>query len=253
MDKLLSEIARLYFLPDCIPPNEEVLRCIAGEISLKFPLVGQDKRVRAMQLHFSRSSDWSALSDLYQLIVEELELPAPAISVSGEKGFVLWFSLAEAVPLEMAEDFLRALSMKYLVSVPDEFRDYLPSGNRQCSASVTPALSEISGRWSAFIDPTLGSMFLDEAGLEMAPNRDRQADLLASLKSISLADFGRVVQVLAEFHTLTSAKCGMETPIKETVCSEATRFLLAIMRDDASALKHRIKAAKALLSGSRHR
>lgn len=39
----------------------------------------------------------------------------------------------------------------------------------------------------------MGSMFVDEPGLGMAPNMDRQADLLVGLKSINTSDFERAL------------------------------------------------------------
>lgn len=42
----------------------------------------------------------------------------------------------------------------------------------------------------------MGSMFVDEPGLEMDPNWDRQADLLMGLESVKVGDFQRVQNLL---------------------------------------------------------
>ena len=47
----------------------------------------------------------------------DLELPAPAIAVSGIDGYQVWFSLSEPVPLAQALDFLESLRLRYLGAI----------------------------------------------------------------------------------------------------------------------------------------
>lgn len=290
MNRLFAELQRLYFLPD-LPSHRQVghgcsttepaadgampemlARSLAGDAATAFDLVGADGRVRAMAVDFARAADWEQAAELYREVQEDLDLPPPAVSVSGSGGYRLWFSLAEPVPREQARGFLHALRRRYLADLPPARVELCPGGGELASAapgrlSLVPARQETSGKWSAFIDPALGSMFVEEPWLEMAPNPDRQADLLAGFASIPASDFERALTILqpdaeaAAGPTEPSAGGPGEVAGRPGTPSGRRRsrldvgshfsdpqsFLLAVMNDPAASAKQRIKAAKALL------
>lgn len=240
MNKLISALQRLYFLPDqlCQPLDA------AGVANPPLNLLGPDGMVRAMLIHFGKTRDWPLLGELYQAVQSELDLPAPAISVTGHEGYELWFSLAEPVPLSQAQVFLEALRAKYLSDIPAHLLQLRPVAGTQPSVPMTPALHQTTGQWSAYIDPSLGSLFIDEPWLEMAPNMDQQASILGGLKSMTAGDFQRALKQLQIPDTAVAP------PAPALVVqhySEPMTFLLAVMNDASASPRHRIKAAKALL------
>ena len=272
MHKLITELERLYFLPDqqwhslkldaagAAPGSAEglltpaiVARNLAGEANVALDLVGTDGAVRAMVVDFERAADWERVAQLYQAVQGELELPAPALSVSGHRGYRLWFSLAEAVDAAQARDFLAALQRKYLSDMPAVQVGLAP-------AALTPGLHLVTGKWSAFIDPSMVGMFADGPWLEMDPNRDKQADLLASLESITTEDFGKALDVLLKpiEEAANPAPAVTERPVAASGAGrphstlnndfrDPQSFLLAVMNDPTASVRNRIRAAKALL------
>lgn len=256
MNKLTTQLQRLYFRLD----QPELRQQAEDDLSSQsFHPVGADGMVRTLLIKFARPGDWEVVARLYQALQEELDWPAPAISVSGEKGFRLWLSLAQPVPLAQAQHFLAVLRRRHLADLPPASLELVPDAE-SATINLVPALHTVSGKWSAFIDPSLGSMFSDESGLEMAPNMDRQADLLAGLKSIDAAAFQHGLAQLA-------ADDSPPSPATEPVPGESAQrpagerstltvgsnfsdpksFLLAVMNDPSASAGQRIKAAKALL------
>lgn len=206
-------------------------------------------QTRTLALHFARASDWPAVAALFQALQTELELPAPAVSVAGTHSFGVWLSLAEAVPTANAESFLLGLQQRYLSAVPARHLDL-----QACAAPPQiPALIEENGKWSAFIDPTLGDMFIDEPWLEIAPNPEKQADILAGLRSIKGEDLLRVLSSWqAPVGSGEHAARHADTPVHASMqYSDPRRFLLAVMNDPSVSLALRIEAAKALLPDAR--
>lgn len=207
---------------------------------------------RAMCLRFTKAGHWEALANLYQALQSELDLPTPAISVSDKRGYGLWFSLAEAVPLAQAGDFLAALQRRYLADVPAA---QLAFDLEAATAPAVPMLDPETSRWSAYIDPTLGAMFVAEPWLEMAPNPEKQADLLAALESIPAEDFERALTQLQTTSPETGA--GLATPPSQTgqgatlqlgkQFADPQSFLLAVMNADTASAEIRVQAAIALL------
>jgi len=279
MNKLFSELQRLYFLPaqhwlGQKPKNsgepayavdgpltpEIIAQSLAGELGVTLNLLSVDNRVRAMLVIFARNSDWEAAAKLFQVVQEELGLPAPALSVSGRAGFRLWFSLEEAVPVSEAQVFLVRLQRCYLSGMVAADLQFRPDPEALATAGpalvkLTPALHLATGKWSAFIDPSLGSMFVEDAGLAMAPNMDKQAQILAGLESIKRADFERAQQRLEE---KLAAETVAATPAADAVVAgggfkaagpftDPESFLLAVMNDPAVSTLERIRAAEALL------
>lgn len=254
MSKLLAELQRLYFLPDQLTPAANGL---VGDSVLEFDLVSPDATVRAMVINFAKAADWEALAKLYLALQHELDLPAPAVSVSGSKGYGLWFSLAEPVPLAQAQAFLAALRRNYLGDIPLANLELHPPVEQPAAAAPAqmqrvPALQLASGKWSAYIDPSLGSVFIDEPWLEIAPNIDQQAGILAGLESIKAADWQRALSLLqAPAEAVSQADPGIRRSRTRlnvgTHYSDPESFLLAVMNDASASPRQRIEAAKALL------
>lgn len=243
MSKLIEQLQRLY-APTPGPLEEDPDAPLA--------LLGADGRVRTLVVGIARGSDWAAVAALYEGLQADLELPAPAVSVSPTAGFQVWLSLAEAVAAEDAAAFLEALRRRYLAELPAARLHLRPLAGEAAVARV-PALDADTGKWSAFIDPSMGSMFVDGPGLEIAPNLDRQADMLAAVKSIAAKDFQRAFAALAG----GAATANDEAPdaagsARSTLAlgenfTDPKAFLLAVMNDPSASAKVRIRAAKALL------
>jgi len=274
MNKLIHELQRLYFLDGSASTDraaaglltpELIAQCLDGEGIAGLELVSADGLIRAMVVGFEKASDWEQVAKLYQGIQEDLELPAPAISVSGHTGYQLWLSLAACVSVVDARLFLDALRLKYLADLSLASLQLIPDADRSV-VNLVPAFHQATGKWSAFIDPSMGAMFIEESGLDMAPNMDRQADMLSRLKSIKAGDFARALSILqseAESNARLLEESAAEqrenprhpsavdqTRAKLSVGDNYTdpkTFLLAVMNDASASADHRIKAAKALL------
>lgn len=280
MSDLFSELQRLYFLPDQQWLSQEaaaggeavftaageltpevVGQGLAGRIEVRLKLVDTGDRVRALVLGFARASDWPRVAELYQAVRDDLDLPAPALAVSGQNGFGLWFSLAEPVPVGQARAFLDGLRRKYLADMPLAKLELRPDAGSPAVVKLTPALHRATGKWSAFIDPSLGGMFVDEPGLEMAPSMNQQAHILAGLAGIKAGVFARVLHLLqspavadagdAPEPMLDAAALPAAAPSSRLDVghdfSDPQSFLLAVMNDPMASAGQRIRAAKALL------
>lgn len=239
MSKLTEQLQRLFAAP-AAPLGDDA----AAPLALR----GADGRVRTLVIGFERSSDWPAVAALNQALQEALELPAPAISVSPTAGFQVWLPLAEAVAPELAAVFLDALRRNYLAELPAGRLRLLPLAAG--STERVPAADAASGKWSAFIDPGMGSMFVAEPGLEIAPNPDRQADMLASVQCITVKALQRALALLgaADAPALPEeAGRPRSTLAVGNNFTDPKDFLLAVMNDPAASTGQRIKAATALL------
>lgn len=227
---------------------------LATELQRLYP-TSPEGTVRAMVISFAKASDWEKLANLFQAVQNELDLPTPAISISGDKGFGLWFSLAEPVSLVQATDFLTALRDKYLAELPAANLELLTDIAR---VQPVPKLQTGTGKWSAYIDPTLGGMFADEPWLEMEPNQDKQADMLAALKPIAPEDFERarvILQTPAESPAEPDPAASEQIVVSGNHAklrlgshfNDPQSFLLAVMNDETASADQRIQAATALL------
>ncbi|MDB5856997.1 MAG: hypothetical protein JWQ76_686 [Ramlibacter sp.] len=217
MTRLQSEILRLYLTPD----QEGIA-------------AGPGGRVRAMVLELAGPTSWAALSKVWQGVQADLDLPAPAIAVSGMHGHQLWFSLREPVPVAQATAFLAALRTRYLGGVARE-RIAIAQPAR------VPPVEAAPRHWAAFLAPDLASLFDDEPWLDLPPSDDAQANLLSQLQSMKPEDFRRASERLLP---LAEARTG-DTSVAEGL--EPRRFLLQVMNDSSVELHLRIAAAKALL------
>lgn len=238
MTTLIAELRRLYALPGQTLPDPSAAAEGGGD------LVGPDGQVRTVVVGLAGAAAWPAVAALCEGVEAELELPAPAVSVAGAAGFRVWFSLASAVPLARAVAFGDGLCRRFLAELPAAHVDLLPTPAGRGALPAVPAAEGATGRWTAFIDPALGGMFADEPWLAMAPNPERQADLLAGFASIAAADFERVMAMLGAAAAVSPAAAG---PAAGGAFSDPKGFLLAVMNDPGVSLAQRIEAARVLL------
>lgn len=267
MSKLFRELQRLYFPGTPLSLAGRAARAAgtpgaAGERVASLDLAGASGLTRAMLVRLRQSADWESLARLYEAVQQDLGFPAPAVSVAGSDGFSLWFSLAEPVALAQADDFLAALCERYLGALGAASVILCPTAER--SVELPPAWCASSERWSAFIDPSMGGMFIEQAGLDMTPSRDRQADILAALTSVKADDFARALAILGQGVAAKSAaaepangKGDESRPFSSGDAAsgpggpgrfdDPRSFLLAVMNDASSPAPLRVEAAKALL------
>ena len=207
-----------------------------------------DGRLRTLVVAVPRNRDWPAVEVLLVGVQEMLGWSAPAVAADGEAGFQLWFPLAEPVSPADAAAFLDGLHRHFLGDFTGDDVAVLAAPDRDGQLRRVPALSAASGRWSAFIDPGMGALFGDEAGLGFEPNPDRQADLLARVVVIEAVDFARGLVALAHVEPAAIAD---PVPVINSCLGggyEHPRdFLRAVMNDPGVPLVQRIEAAKALL------
>ena len=260
MSTLQAELERLYFSHE---------RNIQSPSGAEPGLIAPDGTVRAMVLELARPADWTLISNLWRGVQTDLELPAPAIAVSGIDGYQLWFSLAEPASVAQARAFLEALRLRYLSVVAQKRLLMMPSVDASSPGEIhhallVPALQPAKGRWSAFVAPDLAAIFSEEPWLDQPPNPEAQAKVLSRLECIKPAIFHALLERLSPVvRTKTSP---MKSVADETdggqagpeVKASAPRgnhgnspdpkgFLLGVMNDKTIELHLRIEAAKALL------
>lgn len=238
MNRLQAEQRRLYLTQDATLEDSGLIDGLG--------------QVRAMVVDVAQPAGWDAVAALCQGIQDELDLPTPAIAVSGGAGFQVWLSLAEPVSVLHAQAFLTALCQRFLSTVPARHVQCLPVAEPSAAlparhASLVPALQGATGRWSAFVAPGLASMFADEPWLDVQPGIDAQAQLLCRLESISVADFARVKKELGLLDGKAAPGGGLGTAVPDSTETDPRRFLLSVMNDPAVEMRLRIEAAKALL------
>lgn len=244
MNRLQAEQSRLYLVAHAASENDT--------------LIDAQGRVRAMVVEVAQPAGWDAVAALCHGIQNELDLPTPAIAVSGGSGFQVWLSLAEPAPVADVQALVAALCQRFLSHVPARHWRCLPLLQQGGHASLVPALQGETGRWSAFVAPGLASMFVDEPWLDVPPGTDAQAHLLSRLESISPSELLRVKNELglpetALVYATDSAgsvqqRSGLgAVPVQTLTETDPRRFLLAVMNDPTVAMALRIDAAKALL------
>ncbi len=197
MHKLISELRRLY-LPPGAPAQEALERHLRGEQTLSIKLTTGDGQVRALMIAFDKTADgdaaqhWTRLCEVANALQEQLSLPAPAVSISGAKGYGLWLSLEAPVPAAQAQRFLELLQAAYFPEIA------LPPEAATAPLELPPCLHRASGQWAAFIHPGMGASFVEEAGLEMMPPVVGQVAFLEGLKSIRMVQFQQALEVLQQ-------------------------------------------------------
>lgn len=200
MQKLLSELTRLYLPAGALPPGV-LEQHVLGQTSLAISLVTSEGLTRAMVIDFHKMADgeeaqhWHLLCVVANALQAELGFPAPAVSISGADGYSLWLSLESPVPVAQARQFLELLHAAYFPGI--DLR-------ADAAVELPPCLHQGTGKWAAFINPGLGASFADESGLEMAPPLAGQAALLEGLQSISEAQFLRAMNLLQQSSPVVS-------------------------------------------------
>lgn len=264
MNRLQSELARLY-----LPPSQGNVDADAQPAAL----VDAEGRVRAMVMELARPADWEALCAVWQGVQAELELPAPAIAVSGTDGLQLWFSVAQPVAVAQAHAFLEGLRQRFLADIKPARIRLMPAADASAlrqdlhAARVPAQQSDGSGNWSAFLAPDLVPVFAESPWLDIPPNEEGQATLLRSIEVITMPAFVAAVAILGhatqpQVSPVAAVAPGADEyivahgkPQPVSARSEDPKqFLLQVMNDDNVALALRIEAAKALLQHSnKHR
>lgn len=198
---------------------------------------------RALVLSLGRPADWELVSTAWQGVQLDLDLPTPAIAVSGTDAYQLWFSLAAPVSEADGRAFLDALRQRYWpdvkpVRVTAFAGDALP---------VVPAVVDAEGNWSAFVARDLAPVFADTPWLDLPPNEDGQADLLQGLAAITPEAWADAWAKLSPADTPAPATAPATPPPPTGTVTDPREFLLRVMNDPAAPLALRIEAAKALL------
>jgi hypothetical protein len=226
---------------------------LQAELQRLFP--PDESGVRAMVLTLAQPDSWAHLSKVWQGVQAELELPAPAIAVSGTDSYQLWFSLAQPVEVGPAMAFLEGARMRYLAQVPP---DRIRMNTHHAAApghppEVMPPVERLPGQWAAFVTHDLAAVFEDSPWLDLPPGDDAQAELLSRLASIKPEAFDRALARLAQAHATAQhprPQASAGTPAHGGGYAgnqDPKRFLLDVMNDTSVELHLRIEAARALL------
>lgn len=209
-----------------------------------------DAGVRALVLELARPAEWPPLARVWTAVQAELGLPAPAIAVSGVEGLQLWFSLRQSVPAEQGRAFLVGLRDRHLADLAPQRIRLWPSPAASGPAEGPPRVpTEQPGRglWSAFVAPDLAALFADTPWLDLPPNEEGQAALLAGLTSMTPAELAAATARLTKATAEAAAAAAADAPAPPTATPDPQAFLLSVMNDPAVPLALRIEAAKALL------
>ncbi len=253
MNRLQSELTRLY-----LPPSQSRAETDAQSSAL----IDRSDRVRAMVMELTRPPSWEVLSRVWHGVQTELDLPAPAIAVSGTDGVQLWFSLAEPIAVAQAHVFLESLRQRYLADIESSRVGLMPASDasalrQELHARLVPARQEPTGNWSAFLAPDLVPVFADSPWLDIPPNAEGQATLLRGIEVIKQAvfeaAFAKLEPATHPSQSTPAVAVSVDEPLAHARPASASagddpkRFLLQVMNDDTVALALRIEAAKALL------
>ncbi len=256
MNRLQSELHRLY-----LPRSHAHAEVDAQRSSLIEP----SDKVRSMVMELTRPPSWEILSRVWHGVQTELELPAPAIAVSGLDGLQLWFSIAEPISVAQAHAFLECLRSRFLPDLESSRIRLMPASDasvlrQELHARLVPTRQEQTGNWSAFVAADLAPVFGDTPWLDIEPNEEGQAGLLRGLDVMKQTVFEAALRKLGpstqQSHSTVAVASSADAPHahKQSATSadggDPKRFLLQIMDDETVALPLRIEAAKALLQHS---
>jgi hypothetical protein len=186
MDKLISELTRLYLVPDSQAAQALAQRGGGGPCA-PVDLVSDDGLTRAIAIPFRKApgadeQHWEHLCTVANGLQEDFGFPAPAVSVASAGGFVLWLSLAVPVPVAAVRRFVDGLARLWPDTLPDAAAVAVP-------VELPPCLNGATGTWAAFIHPGMGASFADESGLDMPPPVAGQVAFLEGLDSITAGQF----------------------------------------------------------------
>ena len=263
MNRLQSELHRLYLQRSPAHTETDALA------SARTDSLGT---VRALVMELTRPPCWDDMARVWYGVQTELELPAPAIAVSGVDGLQLWFSVAEPIAIAQAQAFLEGLRTRFLPDIKaDRLRLMTASEvpvHSPVHARLVPALHEPTGNWSAFVAADLAPVFGDTPWLDVAPNEEGQAALLRGVQTTpqpafeaAFVQLGLVSTQLQPQPQATTAPAAGAVDVLDASVSLAPegpeavagsddprQFLLQVMNNTAVPLALRIEAAKALLA-----
>ena len=237
MHKLIAELNRLYLFDtqqqcqdadggaQALTPAV-LARHLSGEHTVAARLVTDGGLARALVMEFGGKGGgelhWSAQCTIANAVQHELDLPAPAVSISGT-AFQLWLSLAAPVPVAQARQFLQLLRATFLPPSADILAAAPPAYVEQ--AALPPCLQP-SGKWAAFIHPSMGAAFVDEPGLDMPPPPAAQLGFLESLRSITPAQFAQALAQLHRHAGLAPVQAPAATPAAGVAAATPAGLLL---------------------------
>jgi hypothetical protein len=186
MEKLISELTRLYLLPDS-PAARMLAERGAGVPCAPVSLASHDGFTRAIVIPFRKAAGadaqhWERLCTVANGLQADFDFPAPAVSVASAGGFVLWLSLAAPVAVADARRFVDGLGRLWPDTLP-------PADVVTAPVELPPCLNADTGTWAAFIHPGMGASFADESGLDMPPPAAGQVAFLDGLESITAEQF----------------------------------------------------------------
>jgi hypothetical protein len=186
MEKLISELMRLYLLPDSPAARALAQRAPDGPCA-PVDLASSDGLIRAIALPFRKTpgedvQHWERLCAVANGLQADFGFPAPAVSVASAGGYVLWLSLEAAVPVAEARRFVAGLDRAWPGTPPAADTVAMP-------VELPPCLDGATGHWAAFIHPGMGASFADESGLDMAPPAAGQVAFLEGLQGIGADRF----------------------------------------------------------------
>ena len=201
-ERLAAELARLYLAPGAVAPHALAAHLL-GQQLVTVSLVTTDGQVRALALPFERSREdgedghWQRLCAVANAMQGELGLPAPAVSIDGEKGYRLWLSFAAPVP---ASDVARLLDGLRAAGMPQ-----LDLATAAAPVALPPCLHPRTGKWAAFVHPGMGGSFAEEPGLDMQPPLTGQVTFLEGLESIAPEQLRHALKTLDGLRTTPHA------------------------------------------------
>lgn len=193
MQKLLSELTRLYLTPGALA-LDTLVRHMQDADACPLALAAPDGSARVLAIAFNKISPgdtahWTRLCAVANALQAELGFPPPAVSISGA-GFGLWVSLEHSVPDALLREAAALLR-----------QSYFPEGAAAPAAlALPPCTHGATGLWAAFIHPDLGASFADEPWLEMAPPEHGQVALLEHLESVAHDTFLQALATLRARH-----------------------------------------------------
>lgn len=242
MNQLSGELHRLYGLgTDGIDPGAAP------------PTTGHAGHgVRVAVLEVALPAGWEQLSTVWRGVQADLELPAPAIAVSGADAVQLWFSFATPLAPSAGARFVHALRKRYLFDIrPSLVRVFAET----TEIPVAPCVEVSPEHWSAFILPDLIAVFAETPWLDLPPGEDGQAAILQTLQPIQADDLKVALTTLGETdHESSQASASSaQADAAAAGCageqaSDPARFLAGVMNDKTAPLALRIEAARVLLS-----
>lgn len=243
MNRLSAELERLYGVPAAALPGDAPT------------LLSPEGLTRCLVLQLADPADWTLLAAVWLGVQNELDWPAPAIAINGDAGYQLWFSLKAPIAVAEAQSLLLSLQTRYLAEVADARLQRWPRLGCDSAehARPVPAPCGDGEHWSAFVAPDLAPVFADTPSLDLPPSPEGQADLLASLRSITPTELAQALKALLPAQALSDAPPGPPRAAlptgqsSERATNPAQAFLLKVMHDESVDLALRVKAAEALL------